>query len=305
MKEPDTNTNYEQGELEETSTNQDTAKESSSFYDIKEKASMNLSQLLEDLQAFEKAVREEDIPEIYRLYNGRLNEELKRSSNENHEIDQLLMRKIHDRFLQEFPFMEQVESISPTMSYYKIGTYYHDRPTIGIDASLPEIFVLPKIDEEWEKYSQPETTDYDKKINELDAKVITAQTEIERLNEQIKEINRQMTDLDDNKGFLNRKKIEEEIQELEKKKQVLSNEKLGWLPYIETPETIQQQKEALKQEARADQLRAAIVEKEQRQISRYFGSKEGFGKAIHEFLMNYLGNENPNNQSNEGGSEYE
>lgn len=63
---------------------------------------MNLSQLLEDLQAFEKAVREEDIPEIYRLYNGRLNEELKRSSNENHEIDQLLMRKIHDRFLQEF-----------------------------------------------------------------------------------------------------------------------------------------------------------------------------------------------------------
>lgn len=305
MKEPDTNTNYEQGELEETSTNQDTAKESSSFYDIKEKASMNLSQLLEDLQAFEKAVREEDIPEIYRLYNGRLNEELKRSSNGNHEIDQLLMRKIHDRFLQEFPFMEQVESISPTMSYYKIGTYYHDRPTIGIDASLPEIFVLPRIDEEWEKYSQPETTDYDKKINELDAKVITAQTEIERLDEQIKEINRQMTDLDDNKGFLNRKKIEEEIQELEKKKQVLSNEKLGWLPYIETPETIQQQKEALKQEARADQLRAAIVEKEQRQISRYFGSKEGFGQAIHEFLMNYLGNENPNNQSNEGGSEYE
>ena len=305
MKEPDTNANYEPDELEETNADQDTGQESSSFYDIKEKASMNLSQLLEDLQAFEKAVREEDIPEIYRLYNGRLNEELKRSSNENHEIDQLLMRKIHDRFLQEFPFMEQVENISPTMSYYKICTYYHDRPTVGIDASLPEIFVLPKIDEEWEKYSQPETTDYDKKINELDAKVITAQTEIERLDEQIKEINRQMTDLNDNKGFLNRKKIEEEIQELEKKKQVLSNEKLGWLPYIETPETIQQQKEALKQEARADQLRAAIVEKEQRQISRYFGSKEGFGQAIHEFLMNYLGNENPNNQSNEGGSEYE
>lgn len=242
MKEPDTNANYEPDELEETNADQDTGQESSSFYDIKEKASMNLSQLLEDLQAFEKAVREEDIPEIYRLYNGRLNEELKRSSNENHEIDQLLMRKIHDRFLQEFPFMEQVESISPTMSYYKIGTYYHDRPTVGIDASLPEIFVLPKIDEEWEKYSQPESTDYDKKINELDAKVITAQTEIERLDEQIKEINRQMTDLNDNKGFLNRKKIEEEIQELEKKKQVLSNEKLGWLPYIETPETIQQQK---------------------------------------------------------------
>lgn len=54
MKEPDTNANYEPDELEETNADQDTGQESSSFYDIKEKASMNLSQLLEDLQAFEK-----------------------------------------------------------------------------------------------------------------------------------------------------------------------------------------------------------------------------------------------------------
>ncbi len=265
---------------------------------------MNLSQLLEELQAFEKAVREEDIPEIYHLYNSELTEELKRSSNENHEIDQLLMRKIHDRFIQEFPFMEQVETISPTMSYYKIGSYYHDRPTIGIDASLPEIFVLPKIDEEW-GFMPNRNNGLCKKINELDAKVITAKTEIESLDEQIKEINRKITSLDDNKGFLNRKKIEEEIQELEKQKQILSNEKLGWLPYIEEPEKIQQQKETLLKEAKSDQLRAAIVEKEQRQIKRFFGGKEGFSQAIHHFLMTYLGSENPNNQSNEGGSEYE
>ena len=106
--------------------------------------------------------------------------------------------------LQEFPFMEQVENISPTMSYYKIGTYYHDRPTVGIDASLPEIlFCLRsmKSGRNIPNRSQRTMT----KINELDAKVITAQTEIERLDEQIKEINRQMTDLNDNKGFLNRK----------------------------------------------------------------------------------------------------
>lgn len=48
------------------------------FFNIKEKASTNLSQLLEDLQAFERAVREENIPEIYQLYNGHLNEELKK-----------------------------------------------------------------------------------------------------------------------------------------------------------------------------------------------------------------------------------
>lgn len=46
MKEPDTNANYEPDELEETNADQDTGQESSSFYDIKEKASMNLSQLI-------------------------------------------------------------------------------------------------------------------------------------------------------------------------------------------------------------------------------------------------------------------
>ncbi|EMF0394742.1 viral A-type inclusion protein [Enterococcus hirae] len=277
------------------------------FFDIKEKASTNLSQLLEDLQAFERAVREENIPEIYQLYNGHLNEELKKSSNENHEIDQLLMRKIHDRFIQEFPFMELVEKISPTMSYYKIGTYYHERPTIGIDASLPEIFVLPQIDEEWGTYANQEPDDYSQQINELDAKVITAKAEIDRLDEELKEVDRQISDLDDTKGFLNRKKIDEEIQELKKQKQALSNEKLGWMPYLEASEKIQNQKAALLNEAKANQLRAAIVEKEQRQINRYFGGIEGFSQTIHHFLMNYLGNvdphENPEVSMQEGGVE--
>ncbi|MBO1085318.1 MULTISPECIES: hypothetical protein [Enterococcus] len=283
MIDPQTNEHYDENEQEEAS----------SFYDIKEKASMNLSQLLEDLQAFEQAVREENIPAIYQLYNGRLNDELKKSSNENHEIDQLLMRKIHDRFLQEFPFMKHTETISPTMCYYQIGTYFHERATIGIDASLPEIFVLPQIDEEWENYATQQTHDFDKKINELEAKVITAKTEIERLEEAIKEIDQQITDLDDTKGFLNRKKIDEEIQALEQKKQALENEKLGWLPYIEEPEKIQKQKQTLLHEEKADQLRAAIVEKEQRQIKKYFGDMEGFRQSIHRFLMSYLGSENP------------
>lgn len=283
MIDPQTNEHYDENEQEEAS----------SFYDIKEKASMNLSQLLEDLQAFEQAVREENIPAIYQLYNGRLNDELKKSSNENHEIDQLLMRKIHDRFLQEFPFMKHTETISPTMSYYQIGTYFHERATIGIDASLPEIFVLPQIDEEWENYATQQTHDFDKKINELEAKVITAKTEIERLEEAIKEIDQQITDLDDTKGFFNRKKIDEEIQALEQKKQALENEKLGWLPYIEEPEKIQKQKQTLLHEEKADQLRAAIVEKEQRQIKKYFGDMEGFRQSIHRFLMSYLGSENP------------
>jgi hypothetical protein len=275
-----------------------------SFDHIKQKASTNLSQLLGDLQAFERAVRDENIPEIYQLYNGHLNDELKRSSNENHEIDQLLMRKIHDRFLQEFPFMELAEDVTPTMNYYQIGTYYHERPTIGIDASLPEIFVLPSIDEEWQKYSQEQPSDYDQQINELEAKVITAQTEIDRIDAEIDGLSQQITELADNRGFLNRKKMDEEIEALEKQKQVLENEKLGWQPYLEEPEKIQQQKAALKAEAKAEQLRAAIVEKEQRQIKRYFGSMEGFSQSIHHFLMDYLGNEQPEFVE-EGGTEDE
>ncbi|MDG3375101.1 hypothetical protein P5D95_26920, partial [Vibrio parahaemolyticus] len=166
--------------------------------------------------------------------------------------------------------MELVDEMSPTLSYYKIGTYYHERPTIAIDASLPEIFVLPQIDAEWEQYSQGEVVDYSHELNELDAKVITAQTEIERLDEEIGTYNKKIAALEESKGFLNRKKVDEEIEALAKEKQVYENEKLGWLPYIDEPAKIQKQKEAMMQQAKADQLKAAIVQKEQRQIARYF-----------------------------------
>ena len=56
-------------------------------------------------------------------------------------------------------------------------------------------------------------------------------------------------------------------------------------------------------EEKAKQLRIAIVEKEQRQIKRYFGGIEGFSQAIHNFLMNYLGSENPDSPFLEGGAE--
>ena len=42
-----------------------------SFGDIKQVASKNIGQMLQDLQDFEVAIEKEDIPEIYRIYNGR------------------------------------------------------------------------------------------------------------------------------------------------------------------------------------------------------------------------------------------
>lgn len=263
-----------------------------SFYDIKEKASMNLSKLLDDLQAFDRAIREENISEIYRLYNSDLNKELKISSNRNHEIDRLLMCNIHEKFIQTFPFMELVDMITPTISYYKIGTYYHERPTIGIDASSPKIFILPNIDKEWTHYTQKSTSEFDQQLNQLEAKVITAKTEIEQIDEAFKELTINIKNLDNKKGFFNWKKVNEEIKELENQKQILTNKKLEWLPYIKDPEKINHQKEVLLKEAKEDQLRAAIVEKEQRQLKRYFGGKEKFNQVIHHFLLNYLESEN-------------
>ncbi|MEG0079085.1 MAG: viral A-type inclusion protein, partial [Enterococcus sp.] len=55
--------------------------ESESFSEIKEVASKNIGQMLHDLQDFEVAIKEERIPDIYRIYNGRLHDELKKTSN--------------------------------------------------------------------------------------------------------------------------------------------------------------------------------------------------------------------------------
>ncbi len=94
------------------------ANEEISFGDIKQVASKNIGQMLQDLQDFEVAIEKEDIPEIYRIYNGRLHKQLKETSNQNHEIDELLSRKFHDNFTQAFPFMMHCAKISPTVHYY-------------------------------------------------------------------------------------------------------------------------------------------------------------------------------------------
>ena len=108
--------------------------------------------------------------------------ELKETSNQNHEIDELLARKIHDSFVATFPFMIHADRISPTVHYYKIGEYYHERPTIGIDASVPEIFVIPAIDDEWRKFQRGNRdmlTAIEQQMDNLDAKAIAAQSEIQ------------------------------------------------------------------------------------------------------------------------------
>ncbi|OTN76603.1 hypothetical protein A5886_001680 [Enterococcus sp. 8G7_MSG3316] len=268
--------------------------EEATFTDIKQVASKNIGQMLQDLQDFESAIEKEDIPEIYRIYNGRLHKQLKETSNQNHEIDELLARKIHDHFTFSFPFMLHCEKVSPTVHYYKIGTYFHERPTIGIDASIPEIFVIPEIDDEWDKFQRGNRdmlTTIEKQIDQLEAKRITAMSEVKTIQDQIDQVAASEAELNETKSFFNRTKIDEELEQLTTKRKSLEEKRKEWERYTNNEEEITQEKERLQNKYQKLRLKKAIVEKEFRQIDAYFGSFEDFSAKLMAFLNRYTGKE--------------
>jgi len=268
--------------------------EEATFVDIKHVASKNIGQMLQDLQDFETAIENEDIPEIYRIYNGRLHKQLKETSNQNHEIDELLARKIHDHFTLTFPFMLHCEKVSPTVHYYKIGTYFHERATIGIDASVPEIFVIPQIDDEWDKFQRGNRemlTSIEKQIDQLEAKRITAISEVKTIQEKIDQVSAAEKELTETKGFFNRTKVEEELEQLTNERKALEDKRKEWERYTNNEEEITYEKERLQKKYQNLRLKKAIVEKEFRQIDAYFGSFEDFSAKLITFLNGYTGKE--------------
>ncbi|KPG73261.1 hypothetical protein [Enterococcus sp. RIT-PI-f] len=268
--------------------------EEATFVDIKHVASKNIGQMLQDLQDFETAIENEDIPEIYRIYNGRLHKQLKETSNQNHEIDELLARKIHDHFTLTFPFMLHCEKVSPTVHYYKIGTYFHERATIGIDASIPEIFVIPQIDDEWDKFQRGNRemlTSIEKQIDQLEAKRITAISEVKTIQEKIDQVSAAENELTETKGFFNRTKVEEELEQLTNERKALEDKRKEWERYTNNEEEITHEKERLQKKYQNLRLKKAIVEKEFRQIDAYFGSFEDFSAKLITFLNRYTGKE--------------
>ncbi|WP_461203432.1 hypothetical protein [Enterococcus sp. N342-3-1-2] len=268
--------------------------EEATFVDIKHVASKNIGQMLQDLQDFETAIENEDIPEIYRIYNGRLHKQLKETSNQNHEIDELLARKIHDHFTLTFPFMLHCEKVSPTVHYYKIGTYFHERATIGIDASVPEIFVIPQIDDEWDKFQRGNRemlTSIEKQIDQLEAKRITAISEVKTIQEKIDQVSAAEKELTETKGFFNRTKVEEELEKLTNERKALEDKRKEWERYTNNEEEITYEKERLQKKYQNLRLKKAIVEKEFRQIDAYFGSFEDFSAKLITFLNRYTGKE--------------
>ncbi len=279
-----------EGVLEETD-HQETSNKYQDFNKVKKVASKNIVSMLKDLHDFEAAIETENIPEIYRIYKGKLHKELKETSNQNHEIDELLSTKLHDKFVERFPFMEYVEKISPTIYYYKIGTYYRERATIGFDASIPEIFVLPKIDDEWQHY-RPDNRELleviEKQIDNLDAKIIAAEEELKNLEKEAQDLAAKKEELSNSKSFFNRAKIEEEVEELNKQIAEINKKKTEWLPFIQNKNKSNQQKEQLMRTYEETRLKRAVVTKEYRFINQYFGSMKEMNEQIQRFLADYL-----------------
>ena len=281
-------------EKEQTVTDSTEKVQDLSFDDIKRVAADNISALLKDLQDFETAIKQENIQDIYRIYNGRLNKELRQNSNQNHEIDELLSRKFHDNFTQAFPFMMHCAKISPTVHYYKLGTYYHERATIGIDASIPEIFVIPEIDEEWEKFQRGNRemlTAIEQQMDKLEAKRITALSEVKEIQNQIDQLTEAENELTESKGFFNRTKIDEELEHLTSERKALEAKRREWERYSNNNEEVFAEKERLQQQYQTLRLKKAIVEKEFRQIDTFFGSFDEFTTKIMAFLAHYTGKE--------------
>lgn len=266
----------------------------SSFKEIKEVASKNIHSLLEDLHDFEVAIREEKIQEIYRIYNGRLHQELKKTSNQHNEIDTLLSQKLHESLMTTYPFMRQVKKVSPTVYHYQIDQYYHERPTIFMDASVPALFVLPEIKEEWTKplkTIEEELQSLEEQMDSIEAKKINARVAVKEIDDKLLLLKNERLAIEQNKGFFNRGKIEEDLEAIQKKQDVLHQEKETWIPYLNSPSETNEEKEHLVKMYEEKRLKRAIIIKELRLIKQHFGSYEVLEQQLSDFLINYLNGE--------------
>lgn len=282
-------------EKEQTVTDSTEKVQDLSFDDIKRVAADNISALLKDLQDFETAIKEENIQDIYRIYNGRLNKELRQNSNRNHEIDELLASKIDESLINVFPFMHQTKKEDATIFYYQIDQYYRQRPTVYLDSSIPELYILPNVLEEWrnpQTTSKEEIAALEVKMDEIEAKKINAKIAIDQLDAKLHELKTEQNNIEQNKGFFNRGKVDEDLEAIHIKQKQLQEQRLKWLPYLTTDNSqVHLEKEALLREYEDKRLQRAIITKELRLINKHFGSVEQMVEKLEAFLVGYLAGE--------------
>ncbi|MFC4771553.1 hypothetical protein [Enterococcus hermanniensis] len=276
----------------ETPEKQEELQNDTSFNSVKESASGVLGGLMGQLKRLEEAMDEERMGDVYRIYWNELPMSIQQSSNENHEIDNFLTSKLDQEIQRTFPFMIMREVISPVLMDYQIGSYYRDRTVLQVDATQPAIKIFPLIREQWEKAAsgkyKAEMAELQNQQDDFDAKSIAAQSELRGLNEKISQQEKQKAELEETKTFMNRKKIEDEIEEIDQVIKDLKQQRSQWTPFVGDQMSGKSQKIELANKIAALALEQAIALKELRLINKRFGGLVEMDVALDRFIEDFL-----------------
>lgn len=276
----------------ETPEKQEELQTETSFHSVKESASDVLGGLMGQIKRLEEAMKAEHMGDVYQIYWNELPASIQQSSNANHEIDNFLTSKLDQEIQRTFPFMIMRDVVSPVLMNYQIGSYYRDRAVLQVDATQPNIKILPEIREQWEKAQKDEYKDQlaalQNQQDDFDAKTIAAQSELRELNEKIAHQEKLRAELEETKSFMNRKKIEEEVDEINAKLKELKQQRNQWTPYVGDHLSGESQKIELEHRLAELSLERAIALKELRLIKKRFGGLEEMDAALEIFIKDFL-----------------
>ncbi|MDT2736577.1 hypothetical protein P7H00_05430 [Enterococcus pseudoavium] len=276
----------------ETPEKQEEIQTEASLDSVKESASDVLGGLMGQLKRLEEAMKAEHMGDVYQIYWNELPASIQQSSNANHEIDNFLTSKLDTEIQKTFPFMIMCEVVSPVLLNFQLGSYYRERTVIQVDATQPTIKILPEIREQWEKalkggYKEQLSALQDQQDN-FDAKTIAAQSELREIDGQMKHQEKLKANLEETKTFMNRKKIEEEIEGIDQKIQELKQQRSQWTPFIGDQLSGESQKIELANKIASLSLEQAIALKELRLINKRFGGLEEMDAALDQFIKDFL-----------------
>ena len=276
----------------ETPEKQEELQTETSFDSVKESASDVLGGLMGQIKRLEEAMKLEHMGDVYQIYWNELPASIQQSSNANHEIDNFLTSKLDQEIQRTFPFMIMCDVVSPILMNYQIGSYYRERAVLQVDATQPTIKILPEIRDQWEKVMKRE---YKEQLSELenqqddfDAKTIAAQSELRELNGKIAHQEKLKAELEETKSFMNRKKIEEEIEVIDDKLRELKQQRSQWTPFVGDQLSGESQKIELANRIASLSLEQAIALKELRLIKKRFGGLEEMDAALEIFIKDFL-----------------
>lgn len=263
-----------------------------SFHSVKESASDVLGGLMGQIKRLEEAMREERMGDVYQIYWNELPASIQQSSNANHEIDNFLTSKLDQEIQRTFPFMIMRDVVSPVLMNYQLGSYYRERAVFQVDATQPNIKILPGVREQWEKalkdgYNE-ELAALQNQQDDFDAKTIAAQSELRELNGKIAHQEKLRAELEETKSFMNRKKVEEEVEVIDAKLKDLKQQRGRWTPFVGDQLSGESQKIALETQINSLSLEQAIALKELRLIKKRFGGLEKMDAALEIFIKDFL-----------------